>query len=85
MECSFDGVRSRLVDDFNELTVGLNDNRIPLTGYELSRLDNIRHGIITLICMYDDTDKDDCNEIDKEVFELPAASRFEQFRDDRGI
>ncbi|MFY8160491.1 MAG: hypothetical protein ACOVNU_04115 [Candidatus Kapaibacteriota bacterium] len=63
MEISMDGLRKRLIEDYNLLVKRLNesidDDEIQIKAYSIQRqLDGIRNAIVVLAFMYDKNDKE---------------------------
>jgi len=67
MNASFDGVRKRLVSDFNALA-----ENPEMTSMQLKVLESMRLSVVGLICMYDPECSDDCNDLSNmKVSQLP--------------
>jgi len=66
MKCSFDNTRRRLVENFNTLVESL------LVGDQIETAEDMRNNLIALICMYDNNDYNDCNDLsgELEIFEV---------------
>lgn len=63
MEISMDGLRKRLIEDYNLLVKRLNesidDDEIQIKAYSIQRqLDGIRNAIVVLAFSYDENDKE---------------------------
>jgi len=66
MKCNFDNVRRRLVENFNTLIGSI------LVGDQIETAEEMRNNLIALICMYDNNDPNDCNDLsdELEIFEV---------------
>ncbi len=64
MKVSFDGLRIHLVDQFNILIAEFEEskksNNLMITE---DNLNDLRNSVAGLICCYDDSDKEDCNNL----------------------
>lgn len=57
MKASFDEIRLRLAISFNNLAL------TQLTEEQIPKMENLRSLIAGLLCMYDDSCPDDCNDL----------------------
>lgn len=83
MKCSFDGVRRHLSMAYNNFVEEFR-NHVKRTEVMPNRellesLNEIRYQIVSLNCMYDASDPDDCNTLDIELKD--AEQYFEELED----
>ena len=64
MKASFNGVRKRLTNSFNELIKTFEERP---NEQLIDKLDEVRDYIVTLNCMYDPDCKDDMDEIEIDI------------------
>ena len=66
MKASFDGARINLVTSFNDFC--LDETLEKLDEQERESLNDLRTAVIGLLCMYNDSDEDDCNDLCEKYF-----------------
>ena len=65
MKASFNGARRSLSVEFNDLLRCFDEKP---SDKIIARLNGVRHYIVALNCMYDPDIKDDCDEVEQEVY-----------------
>lgn len=76
MNVSFDGVRRRLVDEFNTLVGYISDKNQTLDAEQTMTWNKMRDTLWALLCMYDPEIENDCTDLSGEVElnEIPDAN-----------